>query len=63
MIVLGIDTSGYANAVGIADGGRTIAEATCPARTDSLERIVGDIDAVLKKAGLGLGDIGGIGVG
>jgi tRNA threonylcarbamoyladenosine biosynthesis protein TsaB len=63
MIVLGIDTSGYVNAVGIADGARVLADASFPARTDSLEQIVDNIDSTLKKNGLKLSDIGGIGVG
>ncbi len=63
MLVLGIDTSGYVNAVGIADGERTIADASFPARTDSLEQIVDNIDVTLKKAGLALKDMQGIGVG
>jgi tRNA threonylcarbamoyladenosine biosynthesis protein TsaB len=63
MIVLGIDTSGYVNAVGIADGSRVLADATFPAKTDSLEQIVDNIDSVLKSAGLSLKDVEGIGVG
>jgi tRNA threonylcarbamoyladenosine biosynthesis protein TsaB len=63
MIVLGIDTSGYVNAVGITDGDRVIADASFPAKTDSLEQIVDNIDVTLKKAGLALKDIQGIGVG
>jgi len=63
MIVLGIDTSAYANAVGLAEGDRILADATFPARTDSLEQIVDNIDSVLKSAGLTLADVGGIGVG
>ena len=63
MIVLGIDTSAYANAVGLTDGDHILADATFPARTDSLEQIVDNIDSVLKSAGLTLADVGGIGVG
>jgi tRNA threonylcarbamoyladenosine biosynthesis protein TsaB len=63
MIVLGIDTSGYVNAVGIADSDRVLADACFPAKTDSLEQIVDNIDVTLKKAGLALKDIQGIGVG
>jgi tRNA threonylcarbamoyladenosine biosynthesis protein TsaB len=63
MIVLGIDTSGYVNAVGLADGDRVLADVAFHARTDSLEQIVDNIDSTLKKSGLSLGDIGGIGVG
>jgi tRNA threonylcarbamoyladenosine biosynthesis protein TsaB len=63
MIVLGIDTSDYANAVGVVDGQRPLADRVFPARTDSLEQIVDNIDSVLKEAGLSFRDVGGIGVG
>lgn len=63
MIVLGIDTSGYANAVGVIDGEQVLADFTFEARTDSLEKIVSDIDFALQSAGLALGDVSGIGVG
>jgi tRNA threonylcarbamoyladenosine biosynthesis protein TsaB len=63
MIVLGLDTSGYVNAVGLVDSGRVIADATFDARTDSLEQIVANIDEVLKSAGLSLAKVEGIGVG
>jgi tRNA threonylcarbamoyladenosine biosynthesis protein TsaB len=63
MIVLGLDTSGYANAVGVVDDDRVLADLTFPARTDSLEQIVDNIDATLRKAGLNLEDVEGIGVG
>src|SRR4030042_2506854 len=63
MIVLGIDTSGYVNAGGVSDGYRVLAEFSFPARTDSLEQIVDNIDSTLKKAGLVLKDVAGIGVG
>ena len=63
MIVLGIDTSGYANAVGVVTDGRILADVAFEARTDSLEKIVVNIDDVLRSAGRTLGDIDGIGVG
>jgi len=63
MIVLGIDTSGYANAVGVIDDDRIMADFTFAARTDSLEKIVSNIDFVLKKANLLLEDVQGFGVG
>ena len=63
MIVLGIDTSGYVNAVGVIDGSRVLADRIFPAQTDSLEQIVDNIDTTLKKAGLALAQVDGIGVG
>ncbi len=63
MIVLGIDTSGYANAVGVTDGDRILADSVFSARTDSLEKITSNIDSVLKEAGLRLEDVRGFGVG
>ena len=63
MIVLGIDTSGYANAVGIVDGDRVLADRSYEARTDSLQQIVANIDAALKEVGITLNDVDGIGVG
>ena len=63
MKVIGIDTSGYANAIGIIDGDRILADFNFEARTDSLEKIVSNIDFTLKKANLTLEDIQGFGVG
>lgn len=63
MIVLGIDTSGYANAIGVVDGEKKLAGRSFDARTDSLEQIVANIDTVLQSAGLALEDVEGIGVG
>jgi len=63
MIVLGIDTSGYINAVGVYDGESVLADNRFPARTDTLEQIVDNIDVTLKQAGLELKDVEGLGVG
>ncbi len=63
MITLGIDTSDYANAVGVSDGSRVLADSSFPARTDSLEQIVANIDSVLKSVGISLKEVDGIGVG
>ena len=63
MIVLGIDTSGYANAIGVIEGERVLADFAFEARTDSLEKIVSNIDTALRSAGLTLDDVYGIGVG
>lgn len=63
MKVLGIDTSGYVNAIGVIDGNRVLADFTFEARADSLEKIVANIDFALKRANLLLEDIQGFGVG
>jgi tRNA threonylcarbamoyladenosine biosynthesis protein TsaB len=63
MIVLGLDTSGYANAVGVTDGEKVLADCYYEARADSLEKIVVNIKAALETAGLALDDVAGIGVG
>jgi tRNA threonylcarbamoyladenosine biosynthesis protein TsaB len=63
MIVLGLDTSGYRNAIGVTDGDRVLADISFDARTDSLEQIVDNIDNTLRAAGLALADVDGIGVG
>ncbi len=63
MIILGMDTSGYTNAIGVTDGDEILADLSFDARTDSLEQIVDNIDNTLKSAGLALEDVEGIGVG
>jgi len=63
VIILGIDTSAYVNAVGITDGETVLADRRYEARADALEQIVANIDNTLKDAGLKLADVGGIGVG
>jgi len=63
MKVLGIDTSGYTNAIGVIDDDRILADFSFAARTDSLEKIVSNIDSALKEASLKLEDIQGFGVG
>ena len=63
MIVLGIDTSGYANAVGVVDGKKILADVTYEAKADSLEQIILNIDSTLRSSELNLQDVHGIGVG
>ncbi|MFC1955070.1 tRNA (adenosine(37)-N6)-threonylcarbamoyltransferase complex dimerization subunit type 1 TsaB [Chloroflexota bacterium] len=63
MMVLGIDTSGNANAIGVVDGDRVLTDLVCEARSDSLKKIVTNIDSALESAGLALDDIQGFGVG
>jgi tRNA threonylcarbamoyladenosine biosynthesis protein TsaB len=61
--VLGIDTSGYANVLGIVEGDSILAELNYATTSDSIEKITTNIDEVLHRASLGLNDIEGIGVG
>ena len=63
MRVLGIDTSGHTNAIGVVDDGRVLADIVCEAKSVSLEKIVSNIDSALKSAGLTLDDMQGFGVG
>jgi len=63
MRVLGIDTSGHTNTVGVVDGDRVLADLVCEARADSLKKIISNIDSALKSAGLTLDDMQGFGVG
>lgn len=63
MKILGIDTSGYANAVSIIDGNHTLAEKTFATKTDSLGQIINNIDTVLAEARLRLENIDGFGIG
>lgn len=63
MRVLGLDTSAYANAIGIVGDGRILADISFETRADTLEKIVTHIDTALKGAGLSLEDIDGFGVG
>lgn len=63
MKILGIDTSGYTNAIGVVSDGEILADCSFDARTDSLEQIVDNIDSTLKSAGSALDDIDGVGVG
>ena len=63
MRVLGIDTSGYANAIGVVDGECVLADFAFKTRNESLARIMLNVDSVLRENGLGLEDIDGFGVG
>jgi tRNA threonylcarbamoyladenosine biosynthesis protein TsaB len=63
VIVLGLDTSGYSNAIGVTDGDRVLAGISYDARTDSLEQIVANINDTLRGVGLTLDNVDGIGVG
>ncbi len=63
MKVLGLDTSHYLNSVGIIEGERLLAGVTSSARSDSLVKIIANIDFAVKRAGLTLAQIDGFGVG
>jgi len=63
MWVLGIDTSGYANAIGLVDGERVLGDFVFEAKNESLARIMTDVDRVLKETSLDLEAIEGFGVG
>ena len=63
MIVLGIDTSDSANVIGLVDDGKVLADYTFEVKTDSLKKIITNIDAVIQKVGLTPEGIEGIGVG
>lgn len=63
MLVLGIDTSGYANAIGLVDGERILADFAFETRNESLSKIMLNVDGVLKGASLSLEHIDGFGVG
>ncbi|MFC1967249.1 tRNA (adenosine(37)-N6)-threonylcarbamoyltransferase complex dimerization subunit type 1 TsaB [Chloroflexota bacterium] len=63
MKVLAIDTSSYANIVSVTDGERILVDCNIEAGTDSLEKIISNIEQALESAGVTLGEIDGIGVG
>ncbi len=63
MKVLGFDTAAPANTIGLVDDDRLLAEHAWEARDNSLQRIVLNIDLVLKRAGVCLADLDGLAVG
>lgn len=63
MRILGIDTSGYANAIGVVDSERVLADITFEAKADSLAKIITNIDFTLNSVGLTLNDIDSFGIG
>lgn len=63
MRVLGFDTAAPTNTIGLIDDDRLLAEHAWEARDNSLQRIVLNIDLVLKRAGVSLADIDGLAVG
>jgi tRNA threonylcarbamoyladenosine biosynthesis protein TsaB len=63
MRVLGIDTSSRINTIGLIDGDRILADFAWEARDNSLQRIILNIDLVLKGEGFALADVEGLAVG
>ena len=63
MKILGFDTAAPANTIGLVDDDRLLADCAWEARDNSLQRIVLNIDLVLKRAGVALRDIDGLAVG
>ena len=62
MKILGIDTSSHFNTIGLISGKQILADFTWESR-DSLQKIIPNIDSVLRKEGLTLADINGLAVG
>jgi tRNA threonylcarbamoyladenosine biosynthesis protein TsaB len=62
MKILGIDTSSRFNTIGLISGNQILADFTWESR-DSLQKIIINIDLVLRKGGHTLADINGLAVG
>lgn len=63
MRILGFDTAAPGNTIGLVEDDRLLAEYAWEARDNSLQRVVLNIDLVLKRAGVALRDIDGLAVG
>ncbi len=63
MRILGFDTAAPTNTIGLVDDDRLLADYAWEARDNSLQRIVLNIDQVLKRGGVPLQDIDGLAVG
>lgn len=63
MRILGFDTAAPTNTIGLVDGDRVLADYAWEARDNSLQRIVLNIDNVLKRGGVRLEDLDGLAVG
>ena len=63
MRILGFDTAAPTNTIGLVDDDRLLAEYAWEARDNSLQRVVINIDLVLKRAGVALREIDGLAVG
>ena len=62
MKILGIDTSSRSNTIGLISGNQILADFTWESR-DSLQKIILNIDLVLRKGGLTLADVDGLALG
>lgn len=63
MRILGFDTASFTNTIGMIDGDRTLADFAWEAKDNSLQRIILNIDLVLKRSGIPLEEIDGLAVG
>jgi len=63
MKILGFDTAAPTNTIGLTDDDRMLADYAWEARDNSLQRIILNIDLVLKRGGVALGEIDGLAVG
>ena len=63
MRILGFDTAAPTNTIGLVDGDRLLADYAWEARDNSLQRIVLNIDQVLKRGSVALENIDGLAVG
>lgn len=63
MRILGIDTSSRFNTIGLIDGEQILADFTWEAKDDSLQKIILNIDLVLRNEGLTLANVEGFAVG
>jgi tRNA threonylcarbamoyladenosine biosynthesis protein TsaB len=63
MKILGFDTAAPTNTIGLIDDDRMLADYAWEARDNSLQRIILNIDLVLKRGGVALGEIDGLAVG
>lgn len=63
MRILGIDTSSRINGIGLINGNQILADFTWEAMDNSLQKIILNIDLVLKDEGFTLEDVDGLAVG
>jgi tRNA threonylcarbamoyladenosine biosynthesis protein TsaB len=63
MRILGFDTAAPTNTIGLVDDDQVLADYAWEARDNSLQRIVLNIDQVLKRGGVALEDVDGLAVG